>query len=241
MGNVSLFLIVAGLLSGAISSVQGESRPQFTVGVCTHFSQGKGIIELNLQCMKAAGITAIRDEAGWQGVEQVKGRYRMSKHNDRYVRAAATMGLDVMMILDYANPHYDDGDRPRSRGAIEGFCQYAEFMVQHFGKDIRLYEIWNEWDIGISYADYGKAILRLKNAYGKKGIAPDDASIWLLMKKADASIENHMSAHRSWGMAIKTEYIFRASSERNRDEYRDEALKHGREFLKSYEYESKVH
>ena len=163
MGNVSFFLIAVGLLSGAMSSGQAESRQPFTVGVCTHFSQGKGIIELNLQCIKAAGITAIRDEAGWQGVEQVKGRYRMSKHNDRYVRAAASMGLNVMMILDYANPHYDDGDRPRSREAIEGFCRYAEFMVQHFGKDIRLYEIWNEWDIGIG----------LPKPYNKGGSAED--------------------------------------------------------------------
>jgi len=54
-----------------------------------------------------------------------------------------------MLILDYANRFYDDGDRPRSAEAVEGFCRYAEFVVRHFGKDVRLYEIWNEWDIGI--------------------------------------------------------------------------------------------
>jgi hypothetical protein len=121
----------------------------FHVGVCTHFSQNKGIVEMNLRSIKYAGITAIRDEATWSAVERQKGKLVMPERCDRYVRRAAAMGLDVLLILDYANRFYDDGDRPRSAEAIEGFCRYAEFVVRHFGKDVPLYEIWNEWDIGI--------------------------------------------------------------------------------------------
>lgn len=132
-----------------ITWTPAKAAEPFIVGVCTHFSQGKGHVQMNLDMIKAAGMTAIRDESGWSGVERVKGQLRMPDHVDEYVRAAAAKGIDVMMILDYANRHYDDGDRPRSPEAIEGFCRYGEFLARHFGKDIPLYEIWNEWDISI--------------------------------------------------------------------------------------------
>ena len=121
----------------------------FHVGACTHFSQGKGIVEMNLESLERAGIGSIRDEVGWGSVEREKGQLAMPERFDTYVRRAAEKDLEVLLILDYSNRFYDDGDRPRSDEAIEGFCRYAEFVVRHFGKDVRLYEIWNEWDIGI--------------------------------------------------------------------------------------------
>jgi hypothetical protein len=136
---------------------------RFLVGACTHFSQGKGVVELNLDSIRQAGIDSIRDEAPWGALEQEKGRLVMPERFDTYVRTAADRGVNVLLILDYANRFYDDGDRPRSPEAIEGFCRYAEFVVRHFGKDVRLYEIWNEWDIGIG----------LPRQYNKGG-SPED-------------------------------------------------------------------
>jgi len=127
----------------------GKTAKSFCVGVCTHFSQDKGIVDMNLQSIKNADICAIRDEATWSSLEREKGRLFMPERINHYVRRASAAGLDVLLILDYANRFYDDGDRPRSAEAIDGFCRYAEFVVRHFGKDVRLYEIWNEWDIGI--------------------------------------------------------------------------------------------
>ncbi|HNS21886.1 MAG TPA: hypothetical protein PKH24_15390 [Sedimentisphaerales bacterium] len=121
----------------------------FLVGACTHFSQGKGVLDRNIESLRQAGIVSIRDEVGWVSVECQKGKLAMPESFDGYVRKAAGAGLRVLLILDYANPFYDDGDRPRSPEAIEGFCRYSEFVVKHFGNDVRLYEIWNEWDIGI--------------------------------------------------------------------------------------------
>lgn len=142
------FLILT-LVASAAAQKSVSSERRFCVGACTHFSQGKGIVEANLDSLKAAGITAIRDEAPWGAVEREKGKLVMPERFDTYVRRAAAKGLDVMLILDYANRFYDDGDRPRSPEAIEGFCRYSEFVVRHFGDDVRLYEVWNEWDIGI--------------------------------------------------------------------------------------------
>ncbi len=106
----------------------------FVVGACTHFSQGKGILDRNLERIKQAGIASIRDEVGWGAVEREKGKLAMPEQFDTYVRQAAAQGVNVLLILDYANRFYDDGDRPRSPEAIEGFCRYAEFVVRHFGK-----------------------------------------------------------------------------------------------------------
>ena len=149
---VLLLIFWAGLSDTAIGSrlsSKDNKGKGFYVGVCTHFSQDKGIVEMNIESMKNAGIGAIRDEATWSSLEREKGRLVMPERYNHFVRRASAAGLDVMLILDYANRFYDDGDRPRSAEAIDGFCRYAEFVARHFGKDVRLYEIWNEWDIGI--------------------------------------------------------------------------------------------
>jgi hypothetical protein len=140
-------LVTLNAAEGARTPYKSEKR--FFIGVCTHFSQNKGIVEMNLRSIKRAGINSIRDEVGWSSVEREKGDLVMPQRYDAYVRKASAAGLDVLLILDYSNRFYDDGDRPKSADAVEGFCRYAEFVVSHFGKDVRLYEIWNEWDIGI--------------------------------------------------------------------------------------------
>jgi len=151
------------LLPAFATGQPSPDSPPFLVGACTHFSQGKGIVEMNLNSLKGAGIEAIRDEVGWGSIEREKGKLVMPERFDTYVRRAGVRGLDVLLILDYANRFYDDGDRPRSPEAIEGFCRYSEFVVRHFGRDVRLYEIWNEWDIGIG----------LPQPY-RKGGSPED-------------------------------------------------------------------
>ncbi len=145
-------VVFAGSLafnSATYAQTPPETDGRFQVGACTHFSQGKGIVEMNLRSIKHAGIDSIRDEVGWSSVERQKGTLVMPERFDNYVRKASVAGLDALLILDYSNRFYDDGDRPKSPEAIEGFCRYAEFVVRHFGKDVQLYEIWNEWDIGI--------------------------------------------------------------------------------------------
>jgi hypothetical protein len=137
------------LLCFAVTEASQEVDNMFDLGMCTHFSQQKGIIDLNLQSMKDAGISAIRDEAAWSALERTKGVFSMPERFDSYVKHIDQGDVDVMLILDYANPFYDDGDRPRSPEAIEGFCRYSEYMAKYFSEHVRWYEIWNEWDIPI--------------------------------------------------------------------------------------------
>jgi hypothetical protein len=137
-------------------------RP-FSVGVCTHFGQSKGLVDSNLAYIKNAGIEFIRDEIVWNSVELQKGNFEIPQSCRGYVRSTAEAGVQTLLILDYANKFYDDGDRPRSPEAKEGFSRYAECMARQLGDDIKLYEIWNEWDIGIG----------LRPPYDKGGSAED--------------------------------------------------------------------
>jgi len=180
---VAAFLIPATVIAAEAGQESARSEAdRFLVGACTHFSQGKGIVEMNLDSIRRAGIDSIRDEVGWGSVERQKGRLVMPEPYDTYVRRAAQKGVEVLLILDYSNRFYDDGDRPRSDEAIAGFCRYAEFVVRHFGNDVRLYEIWNEWDIGIG----------LPKPY-RKGGSPEDyvkllKAVYPRIKAADPGV-----------------------------------------------------
>ncbi|MBD3182385.1 hypothetical protein GF312_08840 [Candidatus Poribacteria bacterium] len=144
-------MLLIGCLTVFVSSMTGSISDEniFELGMCTHFSQGKGIVESNIYSMKMAGISSIRDESTWKDVERTKDVLEISERIDRYIDHANKEGIGVMMILDYSNPFYDDGDRPKSPEAVEGFCRYSEHIVKHFGDKIKWYEIWNEWDIPI--------------------------------------------------------------------------------------------
>jgi hypothetical protein len=160
-------LLAAHLAAGISTAQESDSsdgqEPRFYVGVCAHFGQGKGLAELNLQQMRAAGINSLRDELSWGGTERKRGQYAISKQDDATFRQAARLGVRPMLIFDYANSLYDDGDRPRSDDALEGYTRYAEFLVKHFGTDVQLYEVWNEYNIGIG----------MREPYRKGGSAED--------------------------------------------------------------------
>jgi hypothetical protein len=149
----AVVLLVSSLFYGPLKAQEsirgGDKTRHFYVGVCAHFGQGKGIAELNLQQMRAAGINSLRDELSWAGTERQPGKFSVSEQNNATFRRAAELGVRPMLIFDYANVLYDDGDRPRSAEALEGYARYAEFLVRHFGADVRLYEVWNEYNIGI--------------------------------------------------------------------------------------------
>jgi hypothetical protein len=144
----AILAVNVGVLAATVARAERPGE-RFWVGACTHFCQGKGLVEQNIESILLAGIDSIRDEVVWSAIEREKGKLEMPERFDTYVRRAAAEGLDVLLILNYANRFYDDGDRPRSPEAIEGFCRYAEYVVGYFGKQVRRYEIWNEWDIGI--------------------------------------------------------------------------------------------
>jgi polysaccharide biosynthesis protein PslG len=176
MGNLMrlglLFLLI-------VVSLGGASPPEspFLVGVCTHFGQNKGNVQANLNLIHQAGANSIRDEVFWQGVEPQPGRYAIPKNSEYYVTQAVALGLKPLLSLDYGNRFYDQGDKPTSDEAIEGYARYAEFVVRHFKNRVFTYEIWNEWNGGVGKTTPGTAetyVRLLKVVYPRlKSIDPN--------------------------------------------------------------------
>jgi len=76
MGRWRFAACVALLAVGGPGMASGQGDG-LIVGVCTHFSQGKGVVELNLGMISQASIGSIRDEVSWGAVEREQGRLVM--------------------------------------------------------------------------------------------------------------------------------------------------------------------
>lgn len=153
MRYISLFLAFIFALcwltdSAATTGIQG-------VGV--HILGGSRDVARSLEAASNAGFASIRDDAPWAKVEARKGVYKIPENWDRVVDEAKAKGVAVLLILDYGNPLYDNGDKPRSEAAIDAYVAYAEFVVRHFKGRVHQYEIWNEWDSTTGHTSKGTA------------------------------------------------------------------------------------
>jgi hypothetical protein len=153
------FALLAGLIAtmpAAFPAQTPEKAPveaPFIVGVGTHIADGDRQLKESLSVIKQAGVTSLRDDIAWGQIEKVRGHLEMSAAFDTFVDEALKAGVQPLVILDYGNRFYDSGEKPRSPEAIEAFCHYAEFVVQHFKGRVKLYEVWNEWDLNIGGAE----------------------------------------------------------------------------------------
>lgn len=116
------------------------------LGVCLHVTNDPSEQKPQLNLARRVGFDAVRDDFLWKYVEKTKGLYTIPPSWDQFIQASRRRGIKPLVILDYGNPLYDGGNKPRSRGAIEGFVRYATFVVKHFAGRVHYFEIWNEWD-----------------------------------------------------------------------------------------------
>lgn len=90
------------------------------------------------------GARMVRDEAHWHKIEREKGILDIpGKIRDNF-RLNHQRGLETLLILNYANMHYDNGDAPTSGEALAAFARYCEFMARELKGECRYFEIWNE-------------------------------------------------------------------------------------------------
>jgi hypothetical protein len=94
-----------------------------------------------------------------------KGTYYIDPRADQAITDTVKNGANIIMALDYGNWLYDTetprknyaardwveqhGQRlaslpTKSPEALQGFVNYARFMVRHFGDRVKYFEIWNE-------------------------------------------------------------------------------------------------
>lgn len=90
------------------------------------------------------GIKQVRDECFWHIVEKSKGEYKIPEHILKNLDYSLKAGLDTLIILNYANDHYDNGMAPTSPLAIKAFGQYCYTMARELKGKVHYFEVWNE-------------------------------------------------------------------------------------------------
>lgn len=124
----------------------------FIVGVGTHLGQQRLTAAQVKPLMTAAGVNSFRDEVYWGRSEKEKGKLAFHpslRELDELVTATSIEGGKPIIILDYGNKFYDDDDGIVSTEGIQAFTAYAKFVAQHFKGRVKLFEVWNEWNIGM--------------------------------------------------------------------------------------------
>lgn len=113
-------------------------------GVMTHFAQGwdRDILPL----IAKAGIRHIRDEQYWEDVEPAPGRFVFEQEYTAYMAEARSHGIEPLIVMSFANDHYDDGLTPHTDAGREGYARYGEAILAQYGDQIRAIEIWNEYN-----------------------------------------------------------------------------------------------
>ncbi|MCK6491121.1 MAG: beta-galactosidase, partial [Planctomycetes bacterium] len=161
-----------GPLSGRCAFVLGaplERRADeaFRFAICSHTErQPAAEWEPEMQALAAAGATVVRVSESWNRLEPRPGEWRWDGQ-DRLVELAARHGLETQAILCYGNEHAAApalrAEQAAAYRARQGdawkitlfsppeeapWRAYVAAMATRYRGRIRLYEMWNEPDLG---------------------------------------------------------------------------------------------
>jgi hypothetical protein len=191
----------------------------FLVGTCVHFEARKTDPDEFGADSQKLGINSFRAEIPWWDIEKAEGQLAFPSslsRVDRAINDAVKTGGHPLLILGYGNQFYDQGSFPLSDTAQAAFVRYAEFVAVRYKNKVRHYELWNEWNIGLStghpipftYSGSGKDYSRLlKKVYRAIKVIDPDAIViagavanrdvlWIneMIKSADAQYDG-ISVH----------------------------------------------
>ena len=117
-------------------------------GAGTHFAQGKGRLPDTMELLARAGIKWLRDEITWAAVERERGAFTWPEYAEPFLTAAREHGVEPLVLFDYGNPLYDEGNAPASEEAQQAFATYCYELVNRYRKLCRHWEVYNEPNIG---------------------------------------------------------------------------------------------
>ena len=106
------------------------------------------------------------DPINWHWVEKEKGKLVLDPASDQAITDLVDHGIDVVMSLDGGNRHYTHKDParklpqlwewyyenplpPTTPAALKAWKRYVRFMAERFCDRVKVFEIWNEWDIDL--------------------------------------------------------------------------------------------
>ena len=140
---LSTCLLLCSCLPAAAAELPGPVVPD-GLGVNIHFIDPKpGEMEMLAQ----AGFRWIRMDFVWGGTEREKGIYDFTAY-DRLMAALEAHHIRAVFILDYGNPHYNNGLPPVSAETNDevrkAFARWAVAAAHHFRNRGVLWEMYNE-------------------------------------------------------------------------------------------------
>ena len=138
------------------SRVLSSGQPMSLVGACDHTLVGVGRNDYNknLPIMNKAGISYLRADFPWYGVESEKGVYRIPDHWGDMLNVASENDVSILVLLDYGNSLYNDSEgkmNPLDPAWQQAFADYCVFTVRYCKQNygITEFELWNEWNAGL--------------------------------------------------------------------------------------------
>lgn len=125
-------------------------------GVGTHFGQLRGdaadpgassrVSHEVIPLISRAGFKLQRDELPWHRVEPQRGTYAHPHAHQAYMAGCEQQGLKSLVILDYGNRHYDNGNAPHTDEGLDAYAAYAREVVRRYGPQLEAVEVWNEYN-----------------------------------------------------------------------------------------------
>ncbi len=133
-----------------LTPIDGTLLDASRFGVHTHFAQGNSPALMPI--MRRAGIVHFRDEQYWAHIELARGITSVPVQFSSFMGEAALHSIRPLLILNWANPHYDYDagvyTAPHTDIGRQGFANYVLGLLNHYGPQVREIELWNEYNGG---------------------------------------------------------------------------------------------
>ena len=134
--SLSHLLILFATVS--LTGVEAETT-QHPYGVCAHVSRAElEIAPQEFDRMHEAGISRVRTDFDWSGVEPRRGEWEFGRL-DRLIRIAQEKKIDILPILDYDVPWATPAWKH-----LDAWGEYVRRTVSRYAKELRCWEVWNE-------------------------------------------------------------------------------------------------
>jgi hypothetical protein len=147
--SVNFMLLAIVLELATISATRAHAIPALPVlpipqniGVNIHF-HADDHLSTQIANLQQLGIGWVRRDLYWKEIETSKGVYNFSSY-DTLINALHSAGLQIVMVLDYNHPVYDNGNSPQSAEGRAAFVHFAVAAVQRYAGKVTVWEIYNE-------------------------------------------------------------------------------------------------
>ncbi len=163
--SMTALCFVSGLFAG-------NSPYDSQYGICAHVSRGeRAVAPQEFDLMNQAGIRMVRTDFDWKNMAPKQGEWNVG-HLDSLIALAREKNVGILPILDY--------DVPWARPAWKNLDRWTEYVrrtVAHYGKDLPVWEVWNEQNHEFPWGDKADGVsyaVLLKATYETvKSVNPD--------------------------------------------------------------------